>query len=579
MTPMIFGRICNWNLAQGARILSTLLLLLVLTWCKFEAEANTRATETVTEVSIVMAEDDWDALRHTARSPEVVIPVCGSVPPESPYEYVPATVTVGGVTLENVGVRAKGFFGSVNPVRRSLKIKFDEFVEGQTLGETKRLTLNNNNQDYTRMRTCLALRVFQKAGLPASDCGFAHVAVNGKDLGVYSSVEPIKKPFLRKHFADDEGNLYEAQLGDFLPELINSFERKTNDATADDRSDLEAAMMALEADDADLLNELGAVIDLDAFLGFWAMEILLAHWDSYTGNMNNYYIYNDPTTGKFTFIPWGPDAAFSEKEEILQINSVGPLFANSALSKRLYDHPEGRELFIAKIAELYDLVWGDDELLNQVIATRRLLRPYILPDMKRRFFLSVVALYNSMKVHAHDVYETILEPAEAPEYPYEPLLRCVEERPEAQPFAISFSTTWGTFPTYGVGEVHRFDVPGIDEQVYSAAASNSFTSVPGPGNVSINISGFKLLSTTVNGISINMSPYKFLSGEDIIVNNLGTFAISYRIPSWFDPNNIELTGIVTNGILSLNEAGMNRGDAVSGTFIGEIIVTPPDYFQ
>jgi hypothetical protein len=199
--------------------------------------------------------------------------------------------------------------------------------------------------------------------------------------------------------------------------------------------------------------------------------------------------------------------------------------------------------------------------------------------MKLRFFLSVVALYNSMKVHAHDVYETILEPSEAPEYPYEPLLRCVEERPAAQPFAISFSTTWGTFPTYGVGEVHRFDVPGIDEQVYSAAASNSFTSVPGPGNVSINISGFKFLSTIVNGVSINMSPYKFLSGEDIIVDNLGTFAISYRIPSWFDPNNIELTGIVTNGILSLDEAGMNRGDAVSGTFTGEIIIAPPEYFQ
>jgi len=563
MIPAIFGRICHLNLAQGARILSMLVFLLVLTWCKLEASGTIRATENVTEISILMDEDDWDELRHTARSPEVVIPVCGSVPPEPPYEYLPATVTVDGVTLENVGVRAKGFWGSINPVRRSLKIKFDEFVEGQMLGEIKRMTLNNNNQDYSRMRTCLALRMFQKAGLPASDCSFARVTVNAKDLGVYSLVEPIKKPFLRKHFADDEGNLYEAQLGDFLSQLINSFERKTNEATADDRSDL----------------ELGAIIDLDAFFGFWAMEILLAHWDGYTGNMNNYYIYNDPTTGKFTFIPWGPDAAFSEKEEILQINSVGPLFANSALSKRLYDHPEGRALFIAKLAELYDLVWGDDELLNQVIATRRLLRPYVLPEMKLRFCLRVVELYNSMIAHAQDVYETILEPAEAPEYPYEPLLRCVEIRPEAQLFEISFSTTWGTFPSYGVGEVDRFDVPGIDEQAYSAAASKSFTPVPGPGNVTINISGYKALSTTVNGISISMSPFKFLSGEDILVNNLGTFAISYRIPNLFDPTNIELTGIVTNGILSLDEAGMNRGDAVSGIFTGEIIIAPAEYFQ
>ena len=88
MISRIFGRVYNLNLAQGARVLSALLLLLVLTWCKLEASGTTRATENVTEVSILMDEDDWDALRHTARSPEVIIPVCGSVPPESPYEYV-----------------------------------------------------------------------------------------------------------------------------------------------------------------------------------------------------------------------------------------------------------------------------------------------------------------------------------------------------------------------------------------------------------------------------------------------------------------------------------------------------------
>jgi len=186
MISALTSRVCNLHVWQWAQITAILLFLLLFTWCELEAAVMNRATETVTEIAILMDEDDWDALRHTARSPEVVIPICGSIPPESPYEYMPATVTVDDVTLENVGVRAKGFWGSVNPERRSLKIKFDEFVDGQTLGETKRMTLNNNNQDYTRMRTCLALRMFQKAGLPASDCSFAHVTVNGKDLGVYS---------------------------------------------------------------------------------------------------------------------------------------------------------------------------------------------------------------------------------------------------------------------------------------------------------------------------------------------------------------------------------------------------------
>jgi len=575
MISALINRVRNLHVSQWAKITSMLLVLLLFTWCKLEAGANTRATESVTEISIVMDEDTWNALRHTARSTEVLIPICGAGPAESPYEYLPATVTVDGVALENVGVRAKGFWGSINPVRPSLKIKFDEFVEGQTLGDIRRMTLNNNNQDYSRMRTCLAMRTFQKAGLPASDCSFAHVTVNGKDMGVYSLVEPIKKPFLRKHFADDEGNLYEAQLSDFVAELINSFERKTNDATAEDRSDLEAVMMAIEANDTELLTELDAVIDLDAFFSFWAMEILVSHWDGYTGDRNNCYIYNDPTTGKFTFIPWGPDAAFSAKEEALQINSVGPLFANSVLSKRLYDHPEGRSLFIAKLAELYDLVWGDDELLKKVRETRRLLRPYILPEMKRRFWLGIVALRRHMVAHAQDVYETILAPSQPPEYPYVPIPYCAFDiyMPDAQPFTISFSATWGTSQGYGIGEVDQFEVPGIDADTYSAAANMTFR--PPLGNVAIDIAGYQSGSPTISGMYITMSPYTFLSGEDIITDNLATLALAYRIPSLFDLTNLELTGIVTNGVLRLDQAGMNPGDTVSGTFTGEIILAPP----
>ena len=49
------------------------------------------------------------------------------------------------------------------------------------------------------------------------------------------------------------------------------------------------------------------------------------------------------------------------------------------------------------------------------------------------------------------------------------------------------------------------------------------------------------------------------------------------MPSLADPTNLKLIGFVTNGILRLDKAGMAPGDAVSGTFSGEMIVFPPDY--
>ena len=49
-----------------------------------------------------------------------------------------------GVTLEDVGIRRKGFIGSLFSPSPSLKIKTNKYVEDQLLGDTERITLNNN---------------------------------------------------------------------------------------------------------------------------------------------------------------------------------------------------------------------------------------------------------------------------------------------------------------------------------------------------------------------------------------------------------------------------------------------------
>ena len=35
------------------------------------------------------------------------------------------------------------------------------------------------------------------------------------------------------------------------------------------------------------------MLHLDQFIKLYAMEFFLKHWDGYTGNTNNTYIYND----------------------------------------------------------------------------------------------------------------------------------------------------------------------------------------------------------------------------------------------------------------------------------------------
>lgn len=50
--------------------------------------------------------------------------------------------------------------------------------------------------------------------------------------------------------------------------------------------------------------ELEAIFDVDTFLEWLAISATIQHWDTYGGMSHNYYLYNDPATGKLTWISW-----------------------------------------------------------------------------------------------------------------------------------------------------------------------------------------------------------------------------------------------------------------------------------
>jgi hypothetical protein len=338
----------------------------------------------VVEVDIELAPGDWDALRaQTRRLFDVLAGAdCLDAPFGSPFTPFRGTVTIDGTRLENVGVRKKGFIGSLSATRPSLKLKLDEYVDGQRYLTMSRLTLNNVRQDPSLVRTCLAYAMFADAGSPAPRCNFAHVTVNGEDMGVYVHVESVDKRFLRAHFATDQGNLYEGTLSDFRPEYQHTFEAKTNEATADG-SDLAVLTDALaSASDAELEGALAATIDVDEFLSFWALEVLMGHWDGYSGNTNNFFVYHDPSDGRLHFLPWGADAVL---EPGLDFGAPGgpaitAVAADGLLARRLYAIPATRASYVARLTELLDGVFDEDHLLAEVDRMEALLGGVVAPE-------------------------------------------------------------------------------------------------------------------------------------------------------------------------------------------------------
>ncbi|WP_416395559.1 CotH kinase family protein [Allohahella sp. A8] len=320
----------------------------------------------VLEIAVSMDAEEFEALKAEGRSLASTAREC-----LTDYEYTEytASVTIDGERMEEVVVRKKGYMGSLSPSRPSLKLDFNKKWDGRTYQSQTGLTLNNNRQDPSNARQCMAFDIFRKAGVAAPRCNYARVSVNGQLLGIFTNVEPIKKPFLEAAFGDDEGNLYEAQTADFGQWLSRRFEKKTNEK-ANDRSDLQAVSDALALPDDQLMNVLPQLVNIDQFIRFWAIETLLGAWDSASGNANNFHIYRNPADGLFHFIPWGADTAFRGEHPLKP--GTGVLYRNFSLAKRLFDIPDYRARYEAELNQLLAAQWKEEELLQSLENIRQL---------------------------------------------------------------------------------------------------------------------------------------------------------------------------------------------------------------
>ncbi len=260
----------------------------------------------------------------------------------SPREWVPATIVSRGERYGPVGVRLKGQ-NSFQPISQkpSLKIKIDKYVEDATFYELKDLTLNNMVSDPSQMHERLAYQVAREAGLIAPRCNHVVLTINGQLYGLYANVETIKPRFLKRHFDDNDGPLFEATDVDFRPEHVARYEHKSG---PDERTVLEGIATSLTMQPADAaLAATSRYLDLDHFQRFWAMESVIGQFDAfpYSQPGDDYYVYADPTSRKAWLIPSGMDETFFAADfSPLQVHSVlaTTCMASSSCFQAYVDH-------------------------------------------------------------------------------------------------------------------------------------------------------------------------------------------------------------------------------------------------
>lgn len=404
------------------------------------------------EVEITLDPDDWESLRNQERSIyEMLDGDCLAAPWESPYTWFEAEVRYDGEDLGSVGLRKKGLMGSASTTRPSLRVDVDHSADGARYHGLEKLVFNNNNQDESRVRSCLAHAFFADAGLVAPRCSLAHVTVNGEDLGIYDNAEALDEDLIARRRGAEPTSLYEGRLSDFREGWLGSFEAKNDHS---DGSELQAVADALELDDDQVLDALDAVVDLDAFYDYWAAEVIAGQWDGYVENTNNFYVYGDPEDGRLHFIAGGPDATWDSRSPFGLGQPVW-VAAIGALPNRLIQIPEARSAYVEHLSALLDTAWKPEDRLARIDAWGELLHDETSRG-ERRALGDLREIVAAKQGDIEDGLGGRFTP---------PALRGDPCWSEIGSVSVRFSTTFGSYPSgdlYTEGEASTsYEISGV----------------------------------------------------------------------------------------------------------------------
>jgi hypothetical protein len=309
------------------------------------------------------------------------------VPVVRPYH--PATLRFAEWTFPGVGVHIKGGCGSVRGLdgKAGLKIHLewdDPAVPGcptkRRLHGQQHITLNNMVQDGTFLHERVGYDFYRAMGVPVPRMAYARVHVNGEYFGLYAHVESFDRPFLARHFASKQGMLYEGTYWcDLVPESVpgsidepSCFDPEFRaDACDDDDPDADPKDFTLlrqlanhlaALPDGGFYPEVEAFFDFDTFLSSWAADSVLLHWDGYQFHiMNNYRVYHDPATDRFTLLPSGIDQTFTyDVVENWDFAEDNPWGVDGVLARRCLEEADCRDAFAARLADAVEVFAASD---------------------------------------------------------------------------------------------------------------------------------------------------------------------------------------------------------------------------
>jgi hypothetical protein len=336
---------------------------------KNTAAQNLFSTTTVKDIRLTFPQKDWDKFLDSVKKTE------GEA-------RLNSSLTIDNQRFENVGVRYKGnssYFATRKKGNNKLPFNIKLDKKQKIEGKYQTLKLSNINRDASFIREALAYDII-RTYMPAPQCNFARVYVNGKLMGLYNNVESIDDDFVKNRFDIPKKSGYgwlvkcdpewQAEASKSCPPSEKAALVYMGDDSTCYKPFYEVDKGGSWKDFIGFIKTLNqnpekveAILNTDQTLWMLALNTVLVNLDSYNGLFSHNYYMMKGTDGRFTPIIWDVNQSFgcfsfdgssnANPLSISELQQHNPMLhadnPKRPLIMNLLKIPTYRKIYIAKI--------------------------------------------------------------------------------------------------------------------------------------------------------------------------------------------------------------------------------------
>ena len=293
---------------------------------------------------------------------------------EIPYHSV--TVEVDGNIVENAGVRQKGYSSNffTNTTKKPLKINFGIFVEDQEYDGVEKINLANGQGDPAIIKDKIAYDMFRHHGIPSPRVAHVKIYIQDEYWGIYAIIEQIDKKYLKRNFADNDGNLWKNKDYSELewlgtnPLSYSGFELQTNIEENDWTKFIDFIDFINNSSNVEFEDNIESIFDLDEYLRILAIDLLTNNWDSYIEHGRNWYLYHEPKTDKMHWLPWDYNFAYDRRPNGFGDFNIILSDPNKILIHRIFQIPAFKTRYLSYMCEIMEVNFIEERLESKLDA-------------------------------------------------------------------------------------------------------------------------------------------------------------------------------------------------------------------